>query len=107
MVVIEWTDDVARTWWKFGGHGHARFPGRARAFVMMLREWVIGYTRPVMSGPDAVAPFAIEPEPAPARIVPALLIPRVLTPAHIRTAVRATAPPSLRRPTVGRTAPTP
>lgn len=74
---------------------------------MMLREWVIDCSRPVMSGPDAVAPFALMPEPEPVKVRPALSIPRVLTPAHIRTTVRATAPPNLRLPTVGRTALTP
>jgi hypothetical protein len=104
-VVIEWTEHTARAWWRFGSGRRGRFPGRARAFVMMLREWVIVRTHPIMGGTDSIDPLANQLAPA-VRIVPAIRPPRVLTPAHIRTTVHATAPPNLRPPTVGRTAQT-
>ncbi len=108
-VTIEWTDETARVWWRFGSGRTGRFPGRARAFVMMLREWVFNhYARPVMTGGEPASPFARALAALPTlRLIPALAIPRVFTPAHIRTTVHAIAPPALRRPTVGRTALTP
>lgn len=106
VIVIEWTTATARNWWTYTGR-RARFPGRARAFIAMLREWVLNYARPTFPGRDIEPPFADVPEPEPVRLTPASPTTRVLTPAHIRTTVHAIAPPSLRRPTVGRTSLTP
>ena len=63
-IVLEWTEETARVWWKWGHDGSAApFPGVRRAWFAFLREWVMDTLESVFHvvrgrGESEVSPLA-------------------------------------------------
>lgn len=64
-VVLEWTEEIARVWWKWGHDAptSAPFPGVRRAWFAFLREWVMDTLESVFRvvrgrGESEVSPLA-------------------------------------------------
>jgi hypothetical protein len=95
-VVIEWNEETARVWWKFGSGSAAPFPGERRSWFAMLREWVMDTIGTVVRIVHRCTDSEVSPLPEFLRIV-APLIPTAVDPPNFRTmcgAASILAPPA-------------
>jgi hypothetical protein len=44
-VTVDWSEETARVWWRFGSGTPAPYPGRRSAFLCMLRQWATDAVR--------------------------------------------------------------
>lgn len=95
-VVLEWDEDIARVWWKWGLGSAAPFPGQRRAWFAFLREWVTDTLESVFRVVRAHGASVLCPLPACLRRVAPLISTRV-DPPNFRTmcgAASILAPPA-------------